>query len=139
MRIDLTDLLRAVGNEAEIERTEEVSFAEDGLLLAGPVKVQLHLVNAGYSVLLKGTLESVAELECSRCLKKMRQALKVAVSEEYGRPAPGPKAKMTELKEEDFICPLGEGNLLDLTELIRENLLLALPIKPLCREACKGE
>ena len=139
MKIDLTDLLRQVGNEADITRTEEVSFAEDGLFLAGPVKVDLHLINTGYSVLLNGTFEGVAELECSRCLKKIRQELKVPVSEEYGRPAPAPKVKMTELKEEDFIYPLGKDNLLDLTELIRENLLLALPIKPLCREACKGE
>ncbi len=139
MKIDLTDLLRVVGNETDIERTDEVSLGEDGLLLAGPVKVRLHLVNTGYAVLLNGTIESVAELECSRCLKKMRQELKVSVSEEYGKLSPVPKARMTELKEEDFIYPLGEDNLLDLTELIRENLLLALPIKPLCREACKGE
>jgi len=139
MIIDLTDLLRVVGNEADIEQAEEIGLAEDGLVLASPVKVDLHLVNTGYSVLLKGTFEAVVELDCSRCLKKMRQELRVPVSEEYGRPSPMPKAKITELKEEDFVYPLGEDNLLDLTELIRENLLLALPIKPLCQEACKGE
>ncbi len=139
MKIDLTDLLREVGNEADIDRTEEANFAEDGLVLVAPVKVDLHLVNTGYSVMLSGTLESVAELECSRCLRKMRQELKVRVSEEYARPGTEPKARRAELKEEDFIYPLGEDDLLDLTELIRENLLLALPIKPLCREACKGE
>jgi len=142
MKIDLTELMRKVGNETDLEDTEKVSFAEDGLVLLQPVKLSLHLVNTGLSVLVSGKIETEAELACSRCLKKMRLPLKIDVAEEYSKQPPEPiarKGKLVELKEEDFIYPLGKDNTLDLTEMIRENLLLAIPIKPLCQTACKGE
>ncbi len=142
VKIDLTELLRQVGNEADIAEEAKVSFPEDGLNLTGPVKVDLHLVNTGASVYVTGTLATEAELECSRCLKKFKRQLSVRVEEEYVRELPAPPAKNAkgvELSENDFVYPLGKDNSLDLGELIRQNLTLALPIKILCREACKGE
>ena len=142
MKIDLTELLRQVGNEADIAEEAEVSFPEDGLNLTRPVKIDLHLVNTGASVYVTGTLATEAELECSRCLKKFKRSLTVRVEEEYVRgpsAQPAKNAKEVELKANDFVYPLGGDNSLDLGELIRQNLTLALPIKVLCREACKGE
>ncbi len=142
MKIDLTDLLRQAGNEADIAEEAAVSFPEDGLNLTKPVKIDLHLVNTGASVCVTGTLATEAELECSRCLKKFKRSLAVRVDEEYVRELPVPPAKNVkevELKANDFVYSLGQDNSLDLGELIRQNLTLALPIKILCREACKGE
>jgi len=44
----------------------------------------------------------------------------------------------TELKESDFVYPVEKDNTIDLNELIRQNILLALPIKSLCDNNCKG-
>jgi uncharacterized protein len=142
VKIDLTELLRQVGNEADINEEAKVSFPEDGLNLTRPVKIDLHLVNTGASVLVSGALATEAELECSRCLKKFKRPVVARVEEEYVRgplPSPQKKGKETELKPDDFVYPLGPDETLDLGEAIRQNLMLALPIKPLCREACKGE
>lgn len=142
MKIDLKELLRQVGNEADICEERGVSFPEDGLNLTRPVKIDLHLVNTGASVWVSGTLATEAELECSRCLKKFKRPLVTKVEEEYVRdplPTPQKKSKELELKPEDFVYPIGPDNSLDLGETIRQNLMLALPIKTLCREACKGE
>ena len=142
MRIDLTELLRKVGNEADIRTEETVSFPKEGLTLTRPVKVDVHLVNTGTSVLLSGKLETEAELECSRCLKKFRTPLTAGLEEEYSKnlpPLPAKKGKEVELKEKDFVYPIEKNNTLDLGETIRQNLLLALPIKALCEEKCKGE
>ena len=133
--------MRAVGNEADIVEEAGVSFPEDGLVLTKPVKLNLHLLNTGVSVLLNGTIETEAELECARCLKKFRRPLAARLTEEYVRPRPEPpvhKSKEVELKDEDFVFPIEKDDTIDLGETIRQNLLLALPIKVLCREACEG-
>jgi uncharacterized protein len=43
-----------------------------------------------------------------------------------------------ELNEEDLDLSFYEGDSVDLTPLIQEELVLALPTRPLCRETCKG-
>lgn len=141
MKIDLTELLRHVGKEADVEGEEKVSFPEDGLNLTRPVKVKVHLTNTGTSVLVKGAVETEAELECSRCLSRFRLPLSVLIEEEYSGNPSAPsvgKKRECELKKEDFVYAYDKDNSLDLGETVRQNLLLALPIKPLCKSDCKG-
>jgi len=141
VQLDLTELLRKVGNEADVVEEEKLNFPEDNLILTEPVKINIHLTNTGTSVLLKGSFSTMVELECARCLKKFNAPLRAEVEEEYAKALPQPsmtKEKEVELKEEDFVYPIGEDNTLDLEEVIRQNLILALPIKPLCQENCKG-
>lgn len=139
MKIDLTELLRRVGNTAEIEEEEKVSYPEDGLILSQAVGIKAYLLNTGTSVLLKGEAKTEATLTCARCLKEYKEPLAVKIEEEYSKKPPLPKrAKEVGLKEEDFVYTIGKDNTLDLSETIRQNLLLALPIKPLCKPDCGG-
>jgi len=139
VKIDLTELLQKVGNEADIERAETVSFPEDGLKLTQPLKIEAHLVNTGSSVLLTGEAETLAELECSRCLKNYQLPISIEFQEEFSHEPFSPPGKgEIELHPEDFVSPIGEDNMIDLTELIRQEMLLSLPIKTLCNEDCKG-
>ncbi|MGB9612882.1 MAG: YceD family protein [Candidatus Margulisiibacteriota bacterium] len=141
MQIDLSELLRKVGNEAQITKEERLNFPEDNLILKEPVKIDIHLTNSGTKVLLKGTFKTTAELECARCLKKFDAPLTAEVEEEYAKNQPEPKKlkeKEIELTEEDFIYPISKDNTLNLEEIIRQNLILTLPIKPLCSPECKG-
>ncbi|MBI5078545.1 hypothetical protein HZB08_00795, partial [Candidatus Saganbacteria bacterium] len=58
-------------------------------------------------------------------------------NEEYAKTLPEAKVKKgkeIELKEADFVYSIEKDNSLDLDEIVRQNLLLALPIKPLCRQ-----
>jgi uncharacterized protein len=141
MKIDLTELLREIGAEADIEEEEKVSFPEDGLTLTRPVKVKLHLTNTGPSVLVNAKIETEVALVCSRCLESFRIPLACRVDEEFSLHPPAPtagKKKEFELKEKDFVYPVGKDNILDLDEVVRQNLILALPIKPLCQQNCEG-
>ncbi len=141
MKIDLTELLQKVGNEADIEENSNVSFPEDELTLTQPIKIKLHLVNTGTVVLVKGKAETEAELECSRCLKKFKTPLSIEIDEEFALAMPEPqhkKSKEVELHKEDFVFPIEANNTIDLTEIIRQNLLLALPMTNLCSPDCQG-
>jgi uncharacterized protein len=140
VRIDLTDLLRNVGNKANVEEELRVDLAEDGLLLTGPVKVRLRFSNLGPAVLVFGTAETEMEIDCSRCGQKFRLPLTADISEEYSKnpPSVDKEAKVVEIREEDFVYPIEPDNTLDLTEVIRQNILLALPMQTICGQ-CKGE
>jgi uncharacterized protein len=140
MKIDISELLKNFGNEIRVEEDENVSFPEDDLIITAPVKVNLHLVNVGSSILVTGRLKARVRLNCVRCLKDFEKDFTVEVEEEYGKKPPSSRAKKgeVELKEEDFVFSVESDNTIDLTEAIRQNLMTALPIKPLCRESCKG-
>lgn len=139
MRIDLTELLQKVGNEADLEQSEKLRFPDDNLNLTRPVKIRIHLVNTGASVLARGQVETEIELECSRCLKKFKLPISIEIEEEFSRIPPKFKSgREIELKEEDFVYPIEKDNSIDLAEVIRQNLLLAIPIKTLCSPDCKG-
>lgn len=139
MKLDLTELLRNVGNKADVEESLRVDLGEDSLRLTGPVKVKMHFSNLGPAVLANGTAEAV-ELDCSRCGQKFRLPLTAEISEEYSKnpPSAAKEGKEVEIGEEDFIYPIEKDNTLDLAEVIRQNILLALPIQTVCGP-CKGE
>lgn len=67
--------------------------------------------------------------ECRRCLKPVEGRLAAHVRELY---APRPPDE-----EDEETYPL-RGEMLDLQPLVRDALLLELPLAPLCREDCKG-
>ncbi|PIS30816.1 hypothetical protein COT42_02415 [Candidatus Saganbacteria bacterium CG08_land_8_20_14_0_20_45_16] len=139
MKIDLTEVLQSIGNEADIDESLPVDFAADGLKLTGPVKVALHLTNTGGSILLAGKVTTEVELECSRCLKPFTTKLEAEIAEEFSHSVQTSQArKELELKEDDFVYPIDQDNTIDLTELVRQELLLSLPFKPLCLNQCPG-
>jgi uncharacterized protein len=141
VKIDLTDLLRNTGNEANIDEELKVNFAEDGLKVTKPVRVRLHLANTGPLVLMDGTAETDVELECSRCGKNFITSLAADISEEYSKnppPVSGKKGQEIELRDGDFVYRIEPDNTLDLNETVRQDLILALPLQTICGK-CKGE
>ena len=140
MKIDVSDLLKQVGAELKVDRSENLSFSDDDFSIDSPVNIKLKLVNAGGTVLVTGTLRMDVKMSCCRCLKQFDLPLKITVEEEYGRNVPhsraGKKDEEIELKEKDFVFQIGEDNIIDLDEAIRQNVIVSLPIKPLCSKDC---
>lgn len=67
--------------------------------------------------------------ECRRCLKPVEGSLTVHVRELYAPRHPG--------EDDEETYPL-QGEMLDLKPLVRDALLLELPLAPLCSEDCRG-
>jgi uncharacterized protein len=155
MKIDVTDLLKSFGAQLKLDISETLSFPparfdarrvgdadkEDRLNLTSPVHVKLKLVNTGRSILVSGTLKTTVRMACSRCLKDFDLPAVLKIEEEYGKrraiPRAGKAGEEIELKEKDFVFEIGEDNIIDLDEAIRQNIIVDLPIKPLCNKACK--
>ena len=149
MKIDVSDLLKEVGAELKLDISETLSFPpvsetdkDDRLILTSPVNVKIKLINTGDTVLVTGTLKTTVELSCCRCLKDFDYPVSIKIDEEYGKRKPVPRGRKRageeiELKEEDFVFEIGENNIIDLDEAVRQNIIVNLPIKPICSKTCK--
>jgi uncharacterized protein len=106
----------------------------------GPVTGELDLDKNGDMVLVTGSLAFTAVQECSRCLKRFTRCYRPEVDLCY-QPAAPPRAangRESALSPDDLITIGYSRNEIDLWPEIREAVLLALPLKPLCREQCRG-
>jgi uncharacterized protein len=142
VRVNIGELLadrRAVRTVAFSERFE--SPAED-IALVAPVAGELSLSSTGATVYLTGRVQTVLSLVCGACLRPFQQSLEFVVDEEFGRAPAQPDAGAARgeaaLGPADFVVPVGPDEVVDLSEVVRQQLLLALPIAPRCREGCPG-
>jgi uncharacterized protein len=87
---------------------------------------------------LRGKLSAELELQCARCLEPVRQQVRRDFELLY-RPL-GADAGRDELSVTDAEAEIGyyQGEGLLLEDVLREQVLLALPLKITCREDCKG-
>ena len=140
IRIDITPLLKSVGRTIKINEEEKASYPEDNLIFMDPVKVTGELTNTGDTILFEGKVSTAVRMSCGRCLKEYTQPLEFGIEEEYAKKGLGKKAQKNEIElgENDFVYEVGSDNKIDLSEVIRQNILIEVPIQPLCEE-CKGK
>jgi uncharacterized protein len=89
------------------------------------------------SVFIEGTAATIVEAPCCRCLKMTRQPVNASFKYTFAPPPAQPKEEW-ELSAEDLDFAYYEEDTIDLEALIFEQIMLHIPIKPLCTESCKG-
>lgn len=99
----------------------------------GDIVVEGLIINKGMFFEIAGNVNAQLKQSCSRCLGDMVTLLNVSFEEKYQE---ANYKESDEVAESDFIYFSGDE--IDVTELIRENILLAEPIKPMCSENCRG-
>jgi uncharacterized protein len=87
----------------------------------------------------RGKLSVEVELECDRCLDPVRHSIAEPFDLFY-RPAPAKGEVPHELAISDGESEIGffEGNGIELNEILREHILLSLPMHRICRDECAG-
>ena len=102
----------------------------------GAARVDLTVWLEERKLRVSGEIAARVRLECARCLADFYQPLQVAVERVYAMGAdPAETAACSELLEE--VVFLGDGPFLP-ARMVDEELVLALPMKALCRPSCKG-
>ena len=131
MRLDLTQLIRSVGMEKPFDYSFEITDVE--LMGINPFKNGVatcgKVFNIGGALVIQAEATSIFHSICDRCQKEFQVPL--SVSFEFNL-----ALKETEETGEDTI--IVSGGMLDINELVRDNLILAVPMKLLCNEDCKG-
>jgi len=108
-----------------------------GVEISSPIAVDVVVTNTGKGLLVRGTLECNVQYQCTRCLREFPSTLTGDVEEFYRT---SPEAVVVD-DGDDFFPDEAEtlvGDEIDLTEPLREALLLAVPMKILCSADCRG-
>src|SRR5262249_55420262 len=98
--------------------------------------VSLHVQPDGSDVTVEGTIEATVPQTCGRCLESLPTHVTVPVDVRL-RPRPADRDDV-ELGADDLDTDFYANDELDLAALIQTETTLALPMKPLCREDCRG-
>ena len=104
--------------------------------VVAPLRVDLVHVRSGDELLFTGVIHGDVIGTCGRCLEEYPLMLTREFSLVLS-PQP-PLGKETELSYDELSASFYSGELVDVSALVDEQFLLALPIPPLCRENCKG-
>jgi uncharacterized metal-binding protein YceD (DUF177 family) len=95
----------------------------------------------GDTVHVRGRLEAPLGLECGRCLEAYPLVLSQELDLFYLPHRPGQEEEEedeVELDDHEMVVAYYEGDRLDLGEVVREQFFLSVPLKPLCRDDCRG-
>ncbi len=106
--------------------------------LQTPVRATLHLERHDGNILLQGQIQGEVACTCSRCLDTFAQPVATTFEMLIKVGGPPKLEPELELNADDLDEEYCSGDQLDLDALLREQILLALPLKPLCRESCLG-
>jgi uncharacterized protein len=131
MKIVIAD----ISDEGFVVDVEEKLALEEAS--AGPVTGTLQVNKSDREVILIGKITSELDLQCSRCLKGFRRPLDIPINVVY-HPVEEITEERRELKNDEMDMGFYKGEEIDLEELVREQVILNMQMKPLCDENCKG-
>jgi len=147
MYLDLTDVLRDPG--LVVEKPIDIKAGTlDEWELATPVTGRVRASNARRNVVVRGAAKVAVLMECGRCLREYSQALEfdldITVPMSHFNAFLGAAAVDVDPNDDgdeltrDDINALFQQHSLDVAELVRQAIVLAVPIQPLCGADCPG-
>jgi len=127
--VNVAELLRRPGNEKQVEAVltaEELALSDPRVAPDADVTVSTRLESMSDGIVVTAHLAVPWHDTCRRCLVDLDEAVDVTVQELY----------QVLVTAEDAFPIVGEQ--IDLTQMVRESILLELPLAPLCRVDCAG-
>lgn len=143
MKLDLNEILSRVGVRFPYS-VEETPIVDEDLECDCPITGSIVFTNTGNVLLVDGKISTRVVLACSRCLRYYQMSVESVVEEQFqieSKPV-GPRGKHVQVVMEEDENPdagkLFDGALFNLTEMLRQNIMLSLPMQPLHDPDCKG-
>lgn len=122
----------------QVYAPEQVAAAGDAFRIVAPVTLAFDIYKDKDQFRLVGTVRTTLELPCSRCVDPFTWPVDAAFDLRYQPHAHNRGEGEREIEEDDLTTAFYENETIDLGQLMREQCYLALPMKPLCSEDCKG-
>ena len=138
MRIEVEKLNKEGASFAHLYEPEEITLDDEQVRLLESPEIRFHAERNGQNVHLRGTLSAVAEVGCDRCLKQVAVPIETDFDVTYIPLADDDAEDATELNEDDLSASVYDNETIDVDELVREQIFLAMPTRILCRDECKG-
>jgi uncharacterized protein len=136
----LLDLSKIRGTDDRVDRTFEASAlgTSEDYIVAGPVRLGADVHKDKDRYQLTGRVQAPLDLVCSRCLETFRLDVDAQFDLSYVPHVENVGEGEVAIEEDDLSTAYYRDDAIDLGQLVREQCYLALPMKPLCSENCKG-
>jgi len=135
MKVDLR-LIKQDGSRFRFsELAGDLELAMEGFEFPEPIDVDLLASKSGDEVIVQGRVNATVEMECSRCL----ESFEMEVDPKIQFVIQLLDTSQPQYSEDDdfIILPRTTGEY-EISDRVREAILLELPLKPLCSEDCRG-
>jgi uncharacterized protein len=135
MKLDLRNVKPDGSDYSFSELAQDLELAEVGYEFPDPIEVELFASKSGDEIIVQGKVKTLAEIECSRCLELYEMDINPKMQFVIQLLDSIPPQQST---DDDFvILPKTTGEY-DITDRVREAIILELPLKALCSDTCKG-
>ena len=138
MRIEIDSLDSSSGAFTHVYRDNELDLDDERVRLLEPPDISGQVKRKGDGVILNGRLVAKVEVDCDRCLQSVEVPVSSEFTVQYVTEADYGLPHAAELGEADLGLSVFDGDSIDVDELVREQVLLAVPTRALCGEDCKG-
>ena len=138
MKLDLTRYRQPVSQFTRTFQPGEVDGDSDAYQIVAPVALEFDINKDKDKFRLVGRVRTELELTCSRCVETYRFPIDAEFDQRYLPSSAASSEAESEVEEDDLETSYYTDDEIDLSQLMREQFYLALPMKPLCREDCKG-
>jgi uncharacterized protein len=136
--LDVSQLREA---RARVDRTlapDAVAADQAVCRVVDPIGLQAEVSRDRDTFRLAGHVRSALELTCCRCLEPFRLPVDEAFDVLYLPHRENAGEGEREVEDDDLATAFYRDQVLDLGQLVLEQFYLAVPMKPLCREDCRG-
>lgn len=147
MRLNVSSLLmEEIGARRDVH-IELDTFPLDEDLVARDTIGEIRLTHIQSSILASGQISGVVKLECARCLQEYDQPFRTTFAEEFHQTVdvrngsgvtPSRVLRTSDDDDDEIAFEINDAHELDMTELLRQWILLELPMRPDCGEDCSG-
>ncbi len=151
MLFNVAQLLKdPIGSTREYDLVEDLSELDPGLTPLNPLVGIVELLRTHSGVLARGQLSTAVQVTCNRCLEPAVVPVRFTIEENFrpltevstGRYIHPREFKGEKTELEDGALLINEQHMLNLAEVVRQNIWLALPMYPTCIQAglreCQG-
>ncbi len=138
--VNVAGLLKGQIGETRSYRLHLDRLDSDGETIARSIAGDVRLTRLRDGVMASIQASGIAPMICVRCLREYEQPFDVAFDEEFLQTVDVRTGLGlgTEAAEEDQVSRIDENHELDLQEPLRQEILIALPMRPDCGDECPG-
>jgi DUF177 domain-containing protein len=138
MRIELASLENGKRSFAHTYSPGELVLEDERVSIVEPASISGEIRQKGERLRVTGKVSGRVQLECDRCLKPIEVVVDSRFDVEYVTAEDYQAQQALELTEADLNLSVFDGECLEIDELVKEELLLAVPDHVICKEDCKG-
>ena len=148
MQFNVAQLLKEpIGAVRRYEQVEDIGDLDPDLDVLGPLVGEVQLLRIHSGILVEANLSTALRVTCNRCLEPIAMPVRFSFEESFrpltevntGRYLAPTEFEGEEEVLEDAALIIDEHHILDISEIVRQNIWLALPMVPGCNWTGEGE